>query len=170
VKLAYIGLGSNLDGPVNQLDAAVKALGGLPGSRVDAVSPYYASPPMGPQDQPDFVNGAARLLTGLAPLELLDALQHIEQQQGRVRRRRWGERSLDLDLLLYGDCRLDNPRLRVPHPGLAERAFVLRPLLDLAPDLEVPGFGDIATLLSRVDTSGLQPIASRRGTPCLASP
>lgn len=169
MTVAYIGLGSNLDGPVDQLNTAVKALGGLPDSRLDAVSPYYANPPMGPQDQPDFVNGVARLLTGLAPLELLDALQRIERQQGRVRRRRWGERSLDLDLLLYGNLRLDLPRLRVPHPGLRERAFVLRPLADLAPDLQVPGLGDIAALLSRVDSDDLKPLASR-STPCPASP
>ncbi len=155
---AYIGLGSNLEQPTAQLDRALDALRALPGSRVGQVSRYYRNPPMGPA-QPDFVNAVAQLETMLEPLALLDALQAIEQNQGRVRARRWGPRTLDLDLLLYGSQRIELPRLRVPHPGLPRRAFVLQPLAELAPDLRIPGHGDIAALLERVDCSALRPLS-----------
>lgn len=146
---AYIGLGSNLDAPETQLDRGVAALRGLPGTRVTQISGYYASAPMGPQDQPDYRNATARIMTTLAPLTLLDALQEIEDQTGRQRNgQRWGARTLDLDLLIYGFMELNLPRLRVPHPGIKERAFVLFPLAEIVPDgFCIPGLGSLDGLL-----------------------
>lgn len=126
-----IGLGSNLDDPREQVIQALAQLGRLPSTRLRRHSALYASAPIGPQDQPDFINAVALLETGLPPLPLLDALQHLEHAAGRVRHRRWGERTLDLDILLWNGQCIDQPRLTVPHPQLTHRAFVLRPLLDL---------------------------------------
>ena len=128
----FVGLGSNLGDSQQILKDAVVALSALGEVRV---SRLYASPPMGPQDQPDYVNAAVELYTTLAPLDLLDQLQRIENESGRVRLRRWGERTLDLDLLFYADEKIHNERLTVPHIGIAERDFVVLPLLDLATDL-----------------------------------
>lgn len=157
---AYIGLGSNLADPVTQLDRALAALATVPGSRLAASSRYYCNPPMGPQDQPDYVNAVAALETGLAPLELLAELQRIERAQGRRREAtpRWGPRTLDLDLLLYGDQRLSLPGLEVPHPGLAERAFVLVPLAEIAPAVVVPGQPPLAVLVAALGTVALEPV------------
>ncbi|MCW8828998.1 MAG: 2-amino-4-hydroxy-6-hydroxymethyldihydropteridine diphosphokinase [Gammaproteobacteria bacterium] len=136
---AYIGLGSNLDHPEEQLRRAIEALGTIPASRLTAVSRLYRSSPMGPAEQPDYLNAVAMLDTRLEPLALLDALQAIEQQQGRVREgKRWGPRTLDLDLLLYGIEVIAHPRLSVPHPGMKQRNFVLHPLAELAPELHFP--------------------------------
>ncbi|MCC7412549.1 MAG: 2-amino-4-hydroxy-6-hydroxymethyldihydropteridine diphosphokinase [Gammaproteobacteria bacterium] len=145
---AYIGLGSNLDDPVAQVRRGAQALARLPDSALVAVSSLYRTPPMGPADQPDFINAVATVDTGLAPEALLDALQAIELAQGRRRTRHWGERTLDLDILLYGDRVIASPRLRVPHPGIARRAFVLAPLAELAPDLCIPAHGGVAALLA----------------------
>ena len=134
----YIGLGSNLADPSRQLEQAIAALKTLPQSRLSAFSSLYHSSPLGPADQPDYVNAVAMLDTRLAPLALLDALQAIEQQQGRVRGQHWGPRTLDLDLLLYGNERIEYPRLQVPHPQLSKRDFVLIPLAELAPELVLP--------------------------------
>ncbi len=154
---AWIGLGSNLDGPEAQLQRAFKALDGLPRSRVVARSSFYRSAPMGPADQPDYVNAVAALDTGLSPLELLDALQAVEAAQGRVRGpERWGPRTLDLDILLYGAERIDTPRLKVPHPGMAQRPFVLWPLAEIAPGLEIPGLGPLDALLAACPREGLE--------------
>lgn len=137
---AFIGLGSNVGEPVAQVRAALGALDRLPDSRLQVASPLYQSQPMGPQDQPDFINAVAWLTTALAPHALLDELQQIETAAGRQRNgQRWGPRPLDLDLLLYGDARIANERLTVPHPGVAERPFVLRPLADIAGDRAIPG-------------------------------
>jgi 2-amino-4-hydroxy-6-hydroxymethyldihydropteridine diphosphokinase len=161
---AYIGLGSNLDDPEGQLRQALEALRQLPQSRLTAVSPFYRSRPMGPADQPDYVNAVAMLDTCLEPLALLDALQGIEQQQGRVRTgERWGPRTLDLDLLLYGAEVIAHPRLTVPHPGMKERLFVLRPLADLTPELVLPDGSTVAQLLAACPDEGLgelEPLAS----------
>lgn len=155
--IAYIGLGSNLEDPPAQLRRAQRALAGLPGIDALRSSSFYRTPPMGPPDQPDYVNAVAECRTGLEPEALLDALQAIEQAQGRVRDGvRWGPRTLDLDLLAMGDLRIETPRLRLPHPGIAERAFVLVPWAELAPDWVVPGLGRIRDLLSRVDVSGIE--------------
>lgn len=153
---AWIGVGSNLDGPAGRVRAALDALAAIPETDLVAASPLYGSAPMGPADQPDYVNAVAHLHTVLDPHALLDALQGLEVEAGRERAgERWGPRVLDLDLLLFGDHRIDDVRLRVPHPGLAERIFVLRPLADLAPDLVVPGLGRVDELLVRVPEGGL---------------
>lgn len=130
----FIGLGSNLGDSRSILQQAIVALGKL---GVTKVSRLYASPPMGPQDQPDYLNAVVELHTNLAPLDLLDELQRIENESGRVRLRRWGERTLDLDLLFYGDQSIQNERLTVPHVGIQDRDFVVLPLLDLTQDLTI---------------------------------
>ncbi|WP_336150329.1 2-amino-4-hydroxy-6-hydroxymethyldihydropteridine diphosphokinase [Acinetobacter pittii] len=130
----YIGLGSNLGDSRQILSEAIaklKTLGGVKFSKL------YQSPPMGPQDQPNYLNAVAELNTDLMPLDLLDQLQRFEQEAGRVRVRRWGERTLDLDLLIYGDEKIQNERLTVPHIGILERDFVVIPLLDLDADLHI---------------------------------
>lgn len=130
----YIGMGSNLGDSRQLLQQAVQQLQTLGEVQV---SKLYQSPPMGPQDQPHYLNAVAQLKTDLEPMLLLDALQQFEQDSGRVRLRRWGERTLDLDLLLYADQNIHNERLTVPHVGLLERDFVVIPLLDLDPTLIV---------------------------------
>ncbi|HEX7047099.1 MAG TPA: 2-amino-4-hydroxy-6-hydroxymethyldihydropteridine diphosphokinase [Gammaproteobacteria bacterium] len=152
----FLGLGSNLDEPARQLDLAFAALSALENTRLLARSPVYRSRPMGPQDQPDFLNAVAELETGLAPEDLLDRLQAIEQAQGRVRERRWGPRTLDIDILLYGDEKISTSRLIVPHPGLPERAFVLYPLAELAPELVIPGLGTVHALRQNVAGDGIE--------------
>ena len=131
--LAYIGLGSNLESPIEQVREALTELARLPLSRLVAASSLYASRPVGPQDQPDFINAVAALETRLSPLALLDQLQALEQQHRRRRQRHWGPRTLDLDLLLYANDHINSPRLRVPHPQMTARAFVLLPLAEIAP-------------------------------------
>jgi 2-amino-4-hydroxy-6-hydroxymethyldihydropteridine diphosphokinase len=156
---AYIALGSNLDGPQARVERAFAALDALPQTRLRARSRLYRTPPWGVREQPDFINAVAALDTQLAPHALLEALLALEAQAGRVRGIRNGPRVLDLDLLLYGSEALHLPDLEVPHPRLHERAFVLVPLADVAPDLEVPGRGRVADLLARVDARGCVPVA-----------
>lgn len=132
--ITYIGLGSNLGDSQHILAEAFQKLAGL---GVVKASKLYHSPPMGPQDQPHYHNAVVELITELAPLDLLDRLQQFEQESGRIRLRRWGERTLDLDLLLYGQQQIHNARLTVPHVGVLARDFVLLPLLDLNPDLHI---------------------------------
>lgn len=153
---AYIGLGGNLDEPAARIRAARAAIGVLPGIRELAFSSLYRSAPLGPAEQPDYVNAVMAVATSLSPLKLLDALQSVETAFGRVRLgERWGPRTLDLDLLLYGAEILANDRLTVPHPGLAQREFVLYPLLEIAPDLDIPGLGPLAALARRCPRRGL---------------
>ncbi len=147
----YIGLGSNLDEPRQQLDRACRALGQLPASQLIRCSSYYTTKAIGPGCQPDYQNAVAELTSALSPLELLDQLQRIEQSQGRQRSVRWGARTLDLDLLLYGQLSLDSARLTLPHPRLHERRFVLEPLLEIAPQLALPERGSAAQLLAKLD-------------------
>lgn len=135
----FIGLGSNLDDPILQLDAAVTALQGAFGISLLAVSGYYETAPVGGPEQPPYVNAVAECSTSLEPIELLHRLQDIELRQGRKREVHWGPRTLDLDLLLYADLAIETPELTVPHPRITERAFVLIPLADLAPDLIING-------------------------------
>ena len=142
----YIALGSNLEHPQAQLTAALQALNELSDSRLTAVSSFYQSKPLGPQDQPDYVNAVACLETSLAPLALLDELQRIEHEQGRVRLRRWGERTLDLDILLYADHIIQSERLTVPHYDMHQREFVIIPLVEIAPHLVLPNGQSIQTL------------------------
>ncbi|MEB7641288.1 2-amino-4-hydroxy-6-hydroxymethyldihydropteridine diphosphokinase [Acinetobacter pittii] len=130
----YIGLGSNLGDSRQILSEAIAKLKTLGEVKV---SKLYQSPPMGPQDQPNYLNAVAELNTDLTPLDLLDQLQRFEQEAGRVRLRRWGERTLDLDLLIYGDKKIQNERLTLPHIGILERDFVVIPLLDLDADLHI---------------------------------
>ncbi|WP_454667390.1 2-amino-4-hydroxy-6-hydroxymethyldihydropteridine diphosphokinase [Acinetobacter calcoaceticus] len=132
----YIGLGSNLGDSRQILSEAIAKLKTL---GMVKVSRLYQSPPMGPQDQPNYLNAVAELNTDLAPLDLLDHLQRFEQEAGRVRLRRWGERTLDLDLLIYGNEKIHNERLTVPHIGILQRDFVVIPLLDLDADLQLNG-------------------------------
>lgn len=155
---AYIGLGSNLQQPVEQVKRALQQLAKIPRTRLISASPLYRSAPLGPADQPDYINAVAALATRLSALELLDALQTIERQQGRIRGgERWGPRTLDLDLLLYGDQQIQTERLTVPHPGLGERNFVLYPLHDVAgEDLCIPGLDTLSHLLRACPRQGLE--------------
>ncbi|MDH1705790.1 2-amino-4-hydroxy-6-hydroxymethyldihydropteridine diphosphokinase [Acinetobacter johnsonii] len=134
--VTYIGLGSNLGDSKVILTEAVHKLASLGDVKT---SKLYQSPPMGPQDQPNYLNAVVQLSTNLAPLALLDELQRFEQESGRVRLRHWGERTLDLDLLIYAEEKIQHERLTVPHVGVMERDFVLIPLLDLDPDLHIDG-------------------------------
>lgn len=136
MTLAYIAIGSNLASPLEQVNAAVQALGEIPQSKIVAVSSFYRTPPLGPQDQPDYLNAAVILETELGPEELLDNTQRIELQQGRVRKaERWGPRTLDLDIMLFGHETINTERLTVPHYDMKNRGFMLWPLFEVAPDL-----------------------------------
>ncbi len=159
VVRVFIGLGSNLDEPAIQIAKALKAIATMPETNNLVSSSFYRNPPMGPADQPDYVNAVAGLDTSLQPSGLLDSLQEIELDQGRVRTgAHWGPRIIDLDVLLYGDLQLDSKRLTVPHPGLCKRVFVLTPLYELAPELVLPGGERLADLIASVDTASLQRI------------
>ncbi|HFZ8995084.1 TPA: 2-amino-4-hydroxy-6-hydroxymethyldihydropteridine diphosphokinase [Citrobacter freundii] len=139
MTVACIALGSNLASPLEQVNAAIKALGDIPDSRIVAVSSFYRTPPLGPQDQPDYLNAAVALETSLAAEALLDHTQRIELQQGRVRKaERWGPRTLDLDIMLFGDEVINTPRLTVPHYDMKNRGFMLWPLFEIAPELRFP--------------------------------
>jgi 2-amino-4-hydroxy-6-hydroxymethyldihydropteridine diphosphokinase len=127
----------------------------MPGVQLVARSALYRTAPFGPVAQDDFVNAVAGVLTTLAPQQLLDALRHLEVARGRVRSVRWGPRILDLDLLVQGTLTVDTPDLTLPHPGIAERNFVLYPLRDIAPELHIPGMGQVAALAAKVDPSGI---------------
>lgn len=154
-SVAYIGLGSNLDEPEHQVANAIDALRRLPRSRLLAVSRLFRTPPWGRAEQPAFINAVAELATRLSPRDLLDALLAVERERGRHRDgTRWGPRVIDLDILLYGDISIDEDGLRIPHPHIAERAFVLLPLADLDPGLEIPGQGRVWALVQRIDTTG----------------
>lgn len=156
---AFIGLGSNLDGPERRVRLALKALGRLPRTRLVRHSRLYRTAPWGRSGQPDFVNAVAEVSTSLAPRALLDALLALELAQGRRRDgTRWGPRTLDLDLLAYDAVRLDEPGLTLPHPHIAERAFVLLPLAEVAPDFTIPGAGRVSELAAVVDARGCAPI------------
>ncbi|WP_350431690.1 2-amino-4-hydroxy-6-hydroxymethyldihydropteridine diphosphokinase [Shewanella sp. H8] len=144
----YVALGANLANPTQQLDDAVDALKRLALEGSLSVSSYYSSKPMGDVVQPDYINAVAGFITSLQPVELLDALQAIELQHGRVRLERWGPRTLDLDLLLYGQQHINEPRLTVPHYGMKQRSFVLVPLADIAPTLTLPCNTSLESLIS----------------------
>lgn len=153
---AYIGLGSNLEDPAAQLRRALDALARHPALELLAVSPFYRTDPVGPPGQPDFVNAVAAVRTALPAHGLLRVLQDQERAQGRTRELRWGPRTLDLDLLLFGQTVCHDAELTLPHPGLHERAFVLYPLRDVAPhDLVVPGHGPLADLLIACNARGV---------------
>ena len=144
---AYIGLGSNLDSPARQLQETFAALDEIPKTKLISQSGLYRSAPFGGIEQPDFVNAAAALLTQLPAIELLQQLQAIERNKGRIRDEvRWGPRVLDLDLLLYSGEIIDEEALSIPHPGIGERNFVLLPLLEIAPQIRIPGLGPLASI------------------------
>lgn len=153
--LAYIGLGSNLANPRAQVEQAFAELATLPNSKLLATSAFYSSIAVGPGEQPDYVNAAALLQTELTPLALLDALQEIEQAHRRVRIELWGPRTLDLDILLLDQQTIDSERLKVPHPYLTQRNFVLYPLADIAPDLHLPNGSSLQELIAQCPRAGL---------------
>jgi len=153
----FIGLGSNLSEPLAQLKKALTALKKINDSQLIKVSHFYRSLPMGPQDQPDYINAVAEIKTNLSAEQLLDTLQNIENEQGRVRQQRWGARTLDLDILLYGDDVINTERLTVPHYGMKERNFVLYPLSELINgDFKIPNMGTMKELLASCSIDGLQ--------------
>jgi 2-amino-4-hydroxy-6-hydroxymethyldihydropteridine diphosphokinase len=153
---AYVGVGSNLEDPVQQVRRACEQLGRLPQTRRELVSGLYRSRPFGPVPQPEFINAAVAVLTQLPALELLAQLRQLESAAGRpAQRLRWGPRVLDLDLLAYGRERRADALLTLPHPGIVERNFVLYPLADIAPDLDLPGLGRVAELKGRVSSDGI---------------
>jgi 2-amino-4-hydroxy-6-hydroxymethyldihydropteridine diphosphokinase len=153
---AFIGLGANLEDPVLQVRRALRELDAIERTRVLAASSLYRSAPVGYAEQPDFINAVARLRTGLSPHELLDALHAIENRHGRLRSIRNAPRTLDLDLLLYGRLVVHEEDLTLPHPRMHERAFVLLPLAEIAPDAPLPGHAPLSQLLARVDRSGVE--------------
>ncbi len=160
-QLVYVGIGSNLGDPVDHVRQAIDELGRIADTQRVASSGLYASPPMGPPDQPDYVNAVAQLRTGLTPLALLDALQAIERHHQRTRDgQRWGPRTLDLDVLLYDHSSIDDDRLTVPHPGLHQRAFVIYSLLEVAGDIDIPGRGSLRALAARCPRGGLKRLES----------
>lgn len=152
-----IGLGGNLGDAPATLLRALAALHATPGIELQACSPLYRSHAIGPSGQPDYANAVALLATTLSAHDLLDVLQAIEQGEGRVRELRWGARTLDLDLLLYGTCEIHDERLTVPHAELIRRNFVLQPLADVAADWLLPGGDSVRTLSQRLSSDGLQP-------------
>lgn len=157
MNLVYLGLGANLNAPKQQLDNAVNALKKLTDCQFVGASSYYASKPMGPQDQPDYINAVAAIKTSLLPEQLLDATQQIELDHGRVRKaERWGPRSLDIDILLFADQCINTARLIVPHYGLTEREFVVYPLLEIAPKLNLPSGVALSTLAAQLPLNDLQ--------------
>jgi 2-amino-4-hydroxy-6-hydroxymethyldihydropteridine diphosphokinase len=152
---AYIALGSNLEGPREQVLAACERIGRLPATRVEARSRLYSTRPMGPQDQPDYINAAVGVVTQLEPKALLDALLQIELQMGRVRREQWGPRLIDLDLVWMVGAVIQEPGFSLPHPGVSSRNFVLYPLNDIAPTLDIPGHGRVLQLKARSAAEGI---------------
>ncbi|MDY1036973.1 2-amino-4-hydroxy-6-hydroxymethyldihydropteridine diphosphokinase [Enterobacteriaceae bacterium RIT714] len=154
MTLAYIAIGSNLASPLEQVNAAVQALSDIPQSRLVAVSAFYRTPPLGPQDQPDYLNAAVVLETALEPEALLDNTQRIELQQGRVRKaERWGPRTLDLDIMLFGDRIIQTERLTVPHYDMKNRGFMLWPLLEVAPTLTFPNGESLQAVLQQLNAA-----------------
>jgi len=152
MTLAYIAIGSNLASPLEQVNAAVQALGEIPQSKIVTVSSFYRTPPLGPQDQPDYLNAAVVLETALDAEMLLDNTQRIELQQGRVRKaERWGPRTLDLDIMLFGHETISTERLTVPHYDMKNRGFMLWPLFEVAPDLIFPDGIPLRTILDNLN-------------------
>ncbi|EOC3070028.1 2-amino-4-hydroxy-6-hydroxymethyldihydropteridine diphosphokinase [Cronobacter malonaticus] len=157
MTLAFIALGSNLAEPLSQVNNALAALARIPGSRIVATSSFYRTPPLGPQDQPDYLNAAVALETTLSAEALLDNTQRIELEQGRVRKaERWGPRTLDLDIMLFGDATINTGRLTIPHYDMKNRAFMLLPLSEIAPALRFPDGERLVDVLERLDCSAIR--------------
>jgi len=164
LRPAYVALGSNLEDPASQVCRAMEHLSRHRGMRVELRSRLYRSSPLGPKDQPDFINAAVGVLTVLSARELLDALLSIEKLMGRHRRERWGPRIIDLDLIWMVGEPIEEPGLQLPHPGVSERNFVLYPLTDIAPSLRIPGLGRVVDLAERIGDAGLSVLEEVRGT------
>lgn len=159
MKKIFIGLGSNLDDPLSQIKKAIDIFEQEKEIELRKFSSLYSSSPMGPQDQPDYINAVVEISTDLSAENLLDYLQQVESQQGRVRSERWGARTLDLDILLYGNDVINTERLVVPHCGISERNFVLYPLADLVDaDFEIPNLGKMNKLLAKCPITGISRI------------
>jgi 2-amino-4-hydroxy-6-hydroxymethyldihydropteridine diphosphokinase len=155
----YIGLGSNLSDPQQQVTRALQELGEILDTQLLAASSLYVSKPMGPSDQPDYINAVAKISTSLKPEALLKALQNIEQKHERQRKgERWGPRTLDLDIILYADEQVETKMLQIPHYGIAEREFVLIPLQELQADLMIPGKGSLESLIAQLPAYSLSKI------------
>lgn len=153
---AYVAIGSNLQQPEAQVRRALDALSGLRHTRLECRSALYGSDPLGPQNQPPYVNAVAALLTQLEVRPLFDALREVEAKLGRQPpRERWGPRIIDLDLLVFGSLQMQEPDLTLPHPGIVQRNFVLYPLREVASELVIPGSGRVAALAARVDSAGI---------------
>jgi len=161
---AFIALGSNLEDPVAQVHAGLRALAALPRTRLIAASSLYRNPPAGYRDQPDFVNAVAQIETRLAPRALLDALLAIERSHGRLRDFPNAPRTLDLDILIYGEEVVCEAGLTIPHPRMLERAFVMLPLAEIAPAAVIPGAGPVAQLVAQVDTTRMVKLSNERVT------
>ncbi|WP_438951232.1 2-amino-4-hydroxy-6-hydroxymethyldihydropteridine diphosphokinase [Porticoccus sp.] len=159
-EITYIGLGSNLNQPLQQLQNAAIELASLPDTRLMALSSWYRSVPMGPQDQPDFINGVAKLYTSLPPRKLLAALQAIEQAHLRKKDKHWGPRTLDLDILLYGEQVIDDFDLQVPHTGIHLRNFVLLPLAEITEQLIFPDGTSLVSHLENCPSGGIVRLSS----------
>lgn len=158
MKPVWLALGSNLADPLQQVQNALDALAAIPQTRVVAVSSFYRTPPYGPQDQPDYLNAVVELATALQPGALLDHTQRVEQEQGRVRKdHRWGPRTLDLDILLFDRLTIASDRLTVPHYDMHNRAFMLVPLLEIAPLITLPDGTPVASLLAPLDRTQIRP-------------
>jgi len=156
---AYIGLGSNLADPQAQVRTALTELDEISNTKLVKASSLYVSKPMGPSDQPDYINAVAKISTQLSPVELLSALQDIEQDHQRKRKQeRWGPRTLDLDIIMYGEQQIDTKKLQIPHYGVAVREFVLVPLQELQADLHIPGKGAVADLIDQLPSYKLERI------------
>jgi len=159
--IAYIGLGSNLENPSRQINSARLAIASLSPLKEEAFSSLYQSPPLDSSEQPDYVNAVMAVTTYLSPIDLLHTLQSIENNHGRIRLgKRWSARTLDLDVLLYGDLVINTPELTVPHIGLTQRAFVLQPLYEIAPQLTIPDKGKLVDLLANCPLTGLKRLNS----------
>ena len=159
---AYVAIGSNLKNPHDRVLEALERMGALPATRLVLRSRLYLTRPMGPQDQPQYVNAAAGLLTQLSARDLLSALLGIEQSMGRIRRERWGPRVIDLDLVWMVDSAAQEPGLCVPHPEVSRRNFVLYPLADIAPTMNIPGHGVVLDLKGAVGGDGISPWTEER--------
>jgi 2-amino-4-hydroxy-6-hydroxymethyldihydropteridine diphosphokinase len=157
---AYIGLGGNIDDPATRIRRAFVALDAHPQITLVKASSLYRTAPVGYLDQPDFINAVAAVDTSLAPLELLDALLQLELDEGRARSFKNAPRTLDLDVLLHGDTVMDDPRLTLPHPRMGQRAFVLVPLEEIAPDLVIPGLGPVTQLTAQCAHQAIQKLES----------
>ncbi len=164
---AYLGLGSNLENPPQQIRKALQAIDNIPATRISAVSGLYTSkplvPPSGSIAQPDYYNAVVRIETGLDPHQLLDQLQRIEQAQHRKRMQQWGPRTIDLDILMFNHERIHDERLIVPHPGMQQRAFVLYPLQEIERELEIPGRGMLGELIKCCPQAGLHYLGTIEG-------